>query len=85
MMDDRIPKKIYKASLTRRRKQRRPRNRRKDEVEKNVRSMEIQGRKEVAKDRKKWKRIVVRQAKVHTELWSWRKKKNIELLKKPAF
>ena len=49
------------------RKQRRPRNRWKDEIEKDLSSMEIRGWKEIAKERKKWKQIV-KQAKAHTEL-----------------
>ena len=43
MMEERIPKRIYKASMTGRRKQGRPRNRWKDEVEKDLKSMEIRG------------------------------------------
>ena len=67
MMEERIPKRIYKASMTGRRKQGRPRNRWKDEVEKDLKSMEKRGWKEIAKDRNKWK-LIVKQAKAHTKL-----------------
>ena len=53
--------------MTGRRKQGRPRNRWQDEVEKDLKSMEIRGWKEIAKDRNKWK-LIVKQAKAHTEL-----------------
>ena len=67
MSDTRLAKRICKASMTGRRKQGRPRNRWKDEVERDVRSLGIRGWKGIAQDRIEWKQVV-KQAKTHTEL-----------------
>ena len=67
MSESRATKRVYRASMTGRRKQGRPRNRWKDEVERDLNSINIRGWKEAAKDRKRWKKVVM-QAKTHTEL-----------------
>ena len=67
MKEHRIPRKIYKASMTGRRRKGRPRNRWKDEVEEDLRRMNVRGWREKAKEKKEW-RGVVRQAKAHIEL-----------------
>lgn len=67
MADTRMPKRIYKASMTGRRLQGRPRNRWKDEVEADLRKMDVRVWKRTAADRVQW-REVVQQAKAHTEL-----------------
>lgn len=67
MTEDRIPKRIYKSSITGRRIKGRPRNRWKDEVEADIRMLNIRGWRNVASDRGKW-RSVVKQAKAHPEL-----------------
>ena len=67
MKENRVPKRIYKASMTGRRKQGRPRSRWKDEVEKDIRNMGIRGWKDKTRDRKEWKQVV-KQPKAHPEL-----------------
>ena len=67
MSENRTSRKIYKASMTGRRKQGRPRKRWKDEVEEDLRMIKVRGWRDKAKDRTEWRQIV-RQAKAHTEL-----------------
>jgi hypothetical protein len=74
MTDTRMPKRIYKASMSGRRLQGRPRNRWKDEVEADLRKMEVRGWRTAAADRSRWK-DVVQQAKAHPELYRRKKKK----------
>lgn len=67
MAETRMPKRIYKASMTGRRRQGRPRNRWKDEVENDLRLMQMRGWRTLTADRSSWRNIV-QQAKAHTEL-----------------
>ena len=53
MKEHRIPRKIYKASMTGRRRKGRPRNRWKDEVEEDLRRMNVRGWREKAKEKKR--------------------------------
>ena len=67
MSEVRTAKRLYKARMTGRRNQGRPRNRWKDEVEQDLKRMEVRGWSKMAKDRKCWKQVV-QQAKTHAEL-----------------
>lgn len=68
MADTRMPKRIYQASMTGRRQQGRPRNRWKDEVLTDLRTMQVRNWKAIAMDRQSWRDGVVVQAKTHTGL-----------------
>ena len=67
MMETRMPKRLYKASMTGRRLPGRPRNRWKDEVQEDLRKMNVRGWRGFASDRVEWRKIV-KQAQAHTEL-----------------
>lgn len=67
LAESRMPKRIYKASMTGRRQPGRPRNRWKDEVEADLRKMGVRGWRRTATDRQQW-RDVVQQAQAHPEL-----------------
>lgn len=68
MPDLRITKRIYNSSMTGRRLQGRPRNRWKDEVEADMRIMNVRHWKTLTADRQGWRDSVVEQAKAHTGL-----------------
>ena len=57
-----------------RRKQGRPRNRWKDEVENDLRKLKVRGWREAAKDRERWKKVVTK-AKTQPQLQSRKEKK----------
>lgn len=67
MASTRMPKRILQATMTGRRQQGRPRNRWKDEVTADLRTMRVRNWKAIAEDRQEW-RSVVEQAKTHTGL-----------------
>jgi hypothetical protein len=67
MEEDRIPKKIFTQELEGTRRSLRPRNRWKEEVERELQVLGVRRLRELVADRKKWKGIV-RQAKVHSGL-----------------
>ena len=67
MSELRLAKRMYKARMTGRRKQGRPRNRWRDEIEQDLRRMDVRGWSGKAKDRESWKQVV-QQAKTHAEL-----------------
>jgi hypothetical protein len=67
MQNQRMPKQIAAATIRGTRKIGRPRKRWKDEVEDDLNIMGIKNGREAAKDRRKWKKIVL-QARVHNRL-----------------
>lgn len=67
MTEDRMPKRMYKATMTGRRIQGRPRSRWRDEVESDLRKMKVRGWGTLVRDREEW-RSIVQQAKAHEEL-----------------
>ena len=67
MEDSRTAKRMYKARMERRRRPGRPRNRWTDEVEKDLRTMNIRPWRTQAQDRDQW-RSVVEKAKAHDGL-----------------
>ena len=67
MADTRIPRRIMKASMTGRRQKGRPRNRWKDEIELDLKKMNVRGWGKKMKDRKEWRNIA-KQAQDHLEL-----------------
>ena len=66
-MEDRIPKKIFTQELEGPKRRGRPRERWKEEVERDLEVLGVRRWKELVADWKKWKDIV-RQAKVHSGL-----------------
>ena len=67
MEEDRTPKKIFTQELEGTRRRGRPRKRRKEEVERDLKVLEVRRWRELVADRKKWKDIV-RQAEAHSRL-----------------
>jgi len=67
MEEDRMPKKIFTQELEGTRRRGRPRNRWKEEAEKDLQVLGVRRWRELVADRKKWKDIV-RQAKAHSGL-----------------
>lgn len=67
MIDTRAPKVMYKAKMERRRRPGRPRNRWADEVEADLKVMNVHSWRSAARDRCRWK-SVVGEAKAHPEL-----------------
>ena len=67
MEEDRMPKKIFIQELEGTRRKGRPRKRRKEKVERDLKVLGVRRLRELAADRKKWKDIV-RQAKAHCGL-----------------
>jgi len=67
MEEVRVPKKIFSQELEGTRRRRRPRKRRKEEVERDIQVLEVRRWRELMADRKKWKDIV-RQANAHSGL-----------------
>jgi len=67
MEEDRMPKKIFTQELEGTRRRGRPKERWKEEVERDVQVMGVRRWRELVADMKKWKDIV-RQAKAHSGL-----------------
>ena len=67
MMDTRATKRVYKARMSGRRRQGRPRSRWLDEAEADLRTMEVRPWRSCAQDRTRWREIVL-QAKAHPGL-----------------
>jgi hypothetical protein len=67
MEKNRMPKMIFSQELEGPRRRGRPRNRRKEEVERDLQVLGVRKWRELATDRKKWQDIV-RQAKAHSGL-----------------
>ena len=67
MEEDRMPKKIFTQEMGGMRRRGRPRERRKEEVERDLQVLGVRLWTELVADRKKWKDIV-RQAKAHSGL-----------------
>jgi hypothetical protein len=67
MNNERTPKKIMTAEMKGTRKRGRPRKRWIDEVEEDLKIMEIRSWHAVAKDHEKWRKIIL-EAKVHNGL-----------------
>ena len=67
MEEDRIPKKIFTQELEGTRRRGRPRNRWKEEAERDLQVLGVRRWRHLVADRKKWKDIV-RQAKAHSGL-----------------
>ena len=67
MTQDRMSIRILKGSMTGRRRQGRPRNCWKDEVESDLKKMNVRRWPTTAQSRSEWKEVV-RQAKAHPEL-----------------
>ena len=67
MEEDRMPKKIFTQELEETRRRGRPRNRWKEEPERDLQVLGVRRWRELVADRKKWKDIV-RQAKAHSGL-----------------
>jgi hypothetical protein len=67
MNNERMSKKIMTSKMEGNRKRRRPRKRCVDEVEEDLKIMEIRNWHVVARDRQEWRRIVL-EAKVHNGL-----------------
>ena len=67
MEEPRMPKKIFTQELEGTRRRGRPRNRWKEEVERDLQVLGVRRWRELVADRKKWKDIV-RQAKAHSGL-----------------
>jgi hypothetical protein len=67
MQNERMPKQIAVATIEGTRKRGRPRKRWKDEVEEDLNIMGITNGRAAARDRRKWRKIVL-QAKVHNGL-----------------
>jgi len=67
MQNQRMPKQIAAATIEGTRKRGRPRKRWKDEVEEDLNIMGIKNGRAAARDRRKWRKIVL-QAKVHNGL-----------------
>ena len=67
MEEDRMPKKIFTQELEGMRRRRRPRERWKEEEERDLQVLGVRGWRELVADRKKWKDIV-QQTKAHSGL-----------------
>jgi len=67
MEEDRMPKKIFTQELEGTRRRGRPRNRCKEEVERDLKLLGVRRWRELMADREKWKDIV-RQTKAHSGL-----------------
>jgi hypothetical protein len=65
--DNAMPKRLLKGRLYSKRRKRRPRMRWLDDVESDLKEMEVKGWKEKMGDREQW-RLVVEEAKAHPEL-----------------
>ena len=74
MEENRLPKKIFTQELEGTRRRGRPRERWKEEVERDLQVLGVRRRRELVGDRRKWKDIV-RQAKAHSGLQYRCKKK----------
>jgi hypothetical protein len=67
MEDNAVPKRMLKGRLYSRRRKGSPRMRRLDDVESDLKKMEVKGWKEKMRDREQW-RLVVEEAKAHPGL-----------------
>jgi len=67
MEEDRVPRKIFTQEVEGTRRRGRPRNRWKEEVERDLQVLGVRRWRELVADRKKWKDIV-RQVKAHSGL-----------------
>jgi hypothetical protein len=67
MEDNAVPKRMLKGRLYSKKRKRRPRMRWLDDVESDLRKMEVKGWKEKMRDREWW-RLVVEEAKAHPGL-----------------
>jgi hypothetical protein len=67
MEENGVPKKIFTQELERTRRRRRPRERWKEEVERDLQVLGVRRWRELVTDREKW-RDIVRQAKAHSGL-----------------
>jgi hypothetical protein len=63
-----MPKRMLKRRLYSKRRKGRPRMRWLDDVESDLKKMEVKGRKEKMRDREQW-RLVLKVAKAHPRLW----------------
>jgi hypothetical protein len=67
MVEDRMSKKIFTQELERTKRRRRPRNGRREEVERDLQVLGVRRWRELMTDRTKW-RDIFRQAKAHNGL-----------------
>jgi hypothetical protein len=81
MQNQRMPKQIAAATIEGTRKIGRPRKIWKDEVEEDLNIMGVKNGRAVARDRRKWRKIVL-QAKMHNGLWRLRRRRRRKKRKK---